>query len=135
MEVVMNHNQFLEWKYGNKTTLDIKLENLGMKDSKKFEKQLIIGIGTALFLVSNPSIVMAAVDLSSIDKLGNTFLDIVRKVGYWIALIGAIKDIIKATMRGGNSTGEIGKIIMLYILAFGSLYLMPSLFDMVKGAF
>lgn len=135
MEVVMSHSQFLEWKYGNKTTLDIKLENLGLKDSRKFEKQLAIGIGTALFLASNPSVVMAAVDLSGIDKLGNTFLDIVRKVGYWIALIGAIKDIIKATMRGGNSTGEIGKIIMLYILAFGSLYLMPSLFDMVKGAF
>lgn len=134
MKIVMNHNQFLEWKYENKNTLDIKLENLGVKDSKKFEKQLAVGVGTALFLISNPLMVMA-VDLSGIDRLGNTFLDIVRKVGYWIALIGAIKDIIKATMRGGNNTGEIGKIIMLYILAFGSLYLMPSLFDMVKEAF
>lgn len=134
MKIVMNHNQFLEWKYENKNTLDIKLENLGVKDSKKIEKQLAVGVGTALFLISNPLMVMA-VDLSGIDRLGNTFLDIVRKVGYWIALIGAIKDIIKATMRGGNNTGEIGKIIMLYILAFGSLYLMPSLFDMVKEAF
>lgn len=134
MQVVMNQTQYLEWKYGNKTKLDIKLENLGLKDSRKFEKRVVIGIGTALFLASNPSLVMA-VDLSGVDKLGNTFLEIVRKIGYWVALISSIKDIIKVTMRGGNGMSEIGKIIMLYILAFASLYMMPSLFDMVKGAF
>lgn len=134
MKVVMNHTQFLQWKYGNKTTLDIKLENLGVKDSKKFKKQLIIGIGATLFLVNNTDYVLAA-DLGAIDKLGNTFLDIVRRVGYWIALICALVEIIRTSMRGGNNSSEIGKIIMKYLLIYASLYLMPYLFDLVKGAF
>lgn len=134
MQVVMNHTQFLEWKYGNKTTLDIKLENLGMKDSKKLEKQLIVGIGITLFLASNHSYVFAS-DLSAIDTLGNKFLDIVRRVGYWIALICALTEIIKTGMRCGNSTSEIAKIIMKYLLIYASLFLMPYLFDTVRGAF
>jgi len=134
MEVVMNRTQFLDWKYGGKTTIDIKLENLGIKDSRKFEKQLVIGIATTLFIISNPTYVFA-VDLGSIDALGNTFLNIIRKVGYWIALISALTDIIKTGMRGGNNTAEIGKIIMKYLLIYASLYLMPYLFDLVKGAF
>lgn len=134
MEVVMNHTQFLEWKYGSKTTIDIKLENLGIKDSKKFEKQLVIGIATTLFVISNPTYAFA-VDLGAIDVLGNTFLGIIRRVGYWIALISALTEIIKTSMRGGNNTAEIGKIIMKYLLIYASLYLMPYLFDLVKGAF
>ena len=51
MEVVMNHTQFLEWRYGNKTTVDIKLENLGIIDSRKFENQLVTGLGIALFVI------------------------------------------------------------------------------------
>ena len=119
MEVVMNRTQFLDWKYGGKTTIDIKLENLGIKDSRKFEKQLVIGIATTLFIISNPTYVFA-VDLGSIDALGNTFLNIIRKVGYWIALISALTDIIKTGMRGGNNTAEIGKIIMKYLLIYAS---------------
>jgi hypothetical protein len=134
MEVVMNHTQFLEWRYGNKTTLDIKLENIGIKDGKRLERQLIAGIGTTLFLISNPTYAFA-VDLGAIDTLGNTFLSIIRRVGYWIALISALTEIIKTAMRGGNNTAEIGKIIMKYLLIYASLYLMPYLFDLVKGAF
>lgn len=134
MEVVMNHAQFLEWRYGNKTMIDIKLENLGIIDSRKFEKKLIVGLGVALFIVSNPTYVFA-VDLGAIDTLGNTFLNIIRRVGYWIALISALTEIIKTSMRGGNNTAEIGKIIMKYLLIYASLYLMPYMFDLVKGAF
>ena len=134
MEVVMNHTQFLEWKYGDKTTIDIKLENLGIIDSRKFQKQLIVGLGVSLFLLNNPTHVFA-VDLGAIDTLGNTFLNIIRRVGYWIALTSALTEIIKTSMHGGNNTAEIGKIIMKYLLIYASLYLMPYLFDLVKGAF
>lgn len=134
MEVVINHTQYLEWKYGNKTTLDIKLENLGIENSRKFEKSLALGIGATLFLVSNPTYVLG-VNLDSIDSLGNTFLTIIRRVGYWIALICALAEIIKTSMRGGNNASEIGKIMMKYLLIYASLFLMKSLFDLVKEAF
>lgn len=133
MKVVMNHTQFLEWKYGNKTTLDIKLENLGIEDTRKFEKRLALGIGVTLFVASNPAYVFA-VDLGAIDNLGNTFLTIIRRVGYWIALICALAEIIKTTTRGGSNNSEIGKIIMKYSLVYASLYLMQNIFDLIREA-
>lgn len=134
MEIVMNHNQYMSWKNGDKTKLDIKMENIGIKNIERFEKDLIIGIGTTLFLMNNPCRVLG-VDLTAIDSLGNTFLDICRKVGYWIALISSMTEIIKVSMRGGNNTSEIGKVIMKYLLIYASLYLMPYLFNLVQGAF
>lgn len=137
MKITMSHAQFLEWKNSDKTTIDIKLENLGIKNVKDFEKQLVVSVGTALFLINNPSVAIDAsnIDLSGIDNLGNTFLNIVRNVGYWIALISALTEIIKTSMRSGNNANEIGKIIMKYLLIYASLYLMPWLFDLVKEAF
>lgn len=134
MEIVMNHNQYMSLKKGEKTKLDIKLENIGMKNIKRFERDLVIGIGVTLFLINNPCRVLG-VDLSAIDSLGNTFLDICKKVGYWIALISAMTEMIKVSMRGGNNTSEVGKVIMKYLLIYASLYLMPYLFNLVQGAF
>lgn len=83
MEVVMNHTQFLDWKYGNKTTLNIKLENLGIKDSKKFEDQLSIVIGTALFVASN--IICTFADLRELDVLGSLLTSITpNDCAYWV---------------------------------------------------
>lgn len=60
MKITMSHAQFLEWKNSDKTTIEIKLENLGIKKAKNFEKQLVIGVGTALFIINNPSVAIAA---------------------------------------------------------------------------
>lgn len=82
MEVVMNHKQFLEWKYDDKTLLNIKLENLGVKDSKEFENRLILGIGTALLLVSN--IICSFSDLGEMDLLGSLLTSITpNDCAYW----------------------------------------------------
>ncbi len=86
------------------------------------------------YLINNPTHVLA-VDLESVDKLGNTFLNILQRVGYWIALLSALAEIVKTSMRGGNNTAEIGKIIMKYLLIYASLYLMPYMFGLVREAF
>lgn len=134
MEVVMNHKQFLDWKYGNKTTLDIKLENIGIKNKKRLQKELIIGLAVGGFLINHPSYAFG-LDLKAIDILGNTFLSIVRKASYWIVLILSLVEISKAALKGGNSNAEIGKIIIKYLLIYASLFLMPWLFDLVEEAF
>ena len=134
MEIVMNHEQYLQWKNGYKTTIDIKLENYGIKNSKLFKRQLIIGIGTTLFMVNNPCKTLA-INTSGIDTLGNTFLEVARKLGYWIALISAIVEIIKSSMKSGNSNSDLWKIAIKYLLLYASLYLLPTLFDMVREAF
>ncbi len=133
MEVVMDHEQFLDWKYGKKTTTDIKLENLGLKHIK-LEKTLIFGLAIGGFLINNPATVFA-LDTESIDKLGNTFLTIIRKASYWIVLAVSLTEICKTALKGGNNSSEIGKIIVKYVLIYASLFLMPWLFDVVEGAF
>jgi len=83
MEVVMNHTQFLDWKYGNKTTLNIKLENLGVKDSEKFENELILGIGTTLLVASN--IICGFSDLKEMNLLGCLLTSITpNDCAYWV---------------------------------------------------
>ncbi|WP_307993074.1 hypothetical protein [uncultured Clostridium sp.] len=134
MNVVMNHNQYIEWKYGEKTTLDIKLENLGIKNKRRLRKELVIGLAVGGFLINYPSLAFG-IDLGAIDKLGNTFLSIVRKASYWIVLILSLVEISKAALKGGNSSSEIGKIIVKYLLIYASLFLMPWLFDLVEEAF
>lgn len=134
MKVVMNHGQYLDWKYGNKTIFDIKLENLGIKRNKKIEKELVLGLALGGFLLSNPTVAYG-LELGAIDRLGNTFLSIVRKASYWIVLVLALTQITKSAMKSGNSTSEIAGIIVRYLLIYASLYLMPYLFDLVEEAF
>ena len=82
MEVVMNHKQFLAWKYNDKTLLNIKLENLGVKDSKEFENQLILGIGTTLLLASN--IICGVSNLGEMNLLGSLLTSITSNdCAYW----------------------------------------------------
>lgn len=99
----------------------------------KETKALEVGLGCTLFLMNNPCIALAA-DANGIDALGNTFLGIIQRVGYWIALIAAIGEIIKVAMKGGTGS-DIGKVILKYVLIYASLFLMPWLFDQVAKAF
>lgn len=133
MEIVMNHQQYIDWKYGNKTSLDIKFENLGL-NSKKLQRELVVGLAVGGFLISHPTIV-SGLDLGAIDKLGNTFLSIVRKASYWIVLILSLTEICKASLKGGSNTSEVGKIIVKYLLIYSALFLMPWLFDLVEEGF
>lgn len=135
MEIVMNHNQYMELKHGLKTKLDIKLENIGIKNSIKVKrKALIVIMGTSLFLINNYTKAYG-MDLGAVDSLGNKCVFLMRKVGYWILLIASMKDVIKVSTRGGNNASEIGKTVMIFLLLYACLYGMPNLFDLVEEAF
>lgn len=134
MNIVMNHNQYLCWKNGEKTTLDIKLENLGISDSKKFQKHLVVGLAVSLFIINHPTVIYAA-GTDGIDILGATFLSYIRKGGRWIAIICASIEIIRSGMRKGGSASEIGQIVIKYSLLYASLYIITWIFDLIEGAF
>ncbi|NRT76264.1 hypothetical protein [Clostridium beijerinckii] len=134
MKLVMNHDQYLEWKYGSKTTLDIKLENLGIRNSKEFERQFVIGIAVAFFIANHPTIVHA-VNSDGIDDLGATFLSYIRKGGRWIAIICASVEIIRSGMKKGGSASEIGQIVIKYSLLYASLYIITWIFDQIEKVF
>lgn len=122
-------HEFLEMQRG-----DISTEN-EMKyilENKNFKKIISAGIGTALYIISKPSIAFANTGLDGLDILGNTFLTIIRRLGYWIALICAITEIIKMASQGGGKE-EILKVIMKYILIYAALFLIPKLFDLITA--
>ncbi len=132
MKIVMNHQQYLQWKNGDKNTLDIKLENLGVKDSKKFEQHMVVGLAIALMFISKSELAFAD---DGIDQLGNKLLYYVRKGGRWIAIICASVEIIRSGMKKGGSASEIGQVVIKYSLMYACLYILTWIFDQIDSAF
>ena len=61
--------------------------------------------------------------VQAIDAAGQKILDLIRRVGYWIAIILCSKDVLKHCMRG--HVESIGSVIAMYGLSFGVLYFLP----------
>ena len=58
--------------------------------------------------------------VAAIDAAGQKILDLIRRVGYWIAIILCSKDVLKHCMRG--HVESIGSVIAMYGLSFGVLH-------------
>ncbi len=132
MKIVMNHDQYLQWKNGDKNTLDIKLENLGVKDSKKFEQHIVVGLAMALMFASKSQLVFAD---DGIDEFGNKLLYYVRKGGRWVAIICSSVEIIRNGMKKGGNASEIGQVVIKYSLMYSCLYIITWIFDQIDSAF
>lgn len=103
-------------------------------ESKEFKGMVVIGLALGLILINSTS-VYAAPNTNGIDKLGNTFLRLVRKGGYYICLVMGIINCIKVGLQGGDKSSDIMKVLFKYVLIFASLYLLPFLFDLVEESF
>ncbi|RXM79559.1 hypothetical protein DP144_01755 [Clostridium tetani] len=102
-----------------------------INQDSKLKRQTIFILGSLLYV---QEVVNAATDtFGKIDKAGSTILGIVRKIGYWICIVGCILDIIKALMQG--DTRNVAKIMMKYALAFSALYVFPWILDLIKSIF
>lgn len=75
----------------------------------------------------------AASNLDKVNSAGLQILNIVRTFGYWICIIGCIMEIVRSLMQG--DTKGIGKIILKYVLGFGSFYFLPWFFDLIREMF
>ena len=125
-EITMTISEFMD--YTEKSKLERCLYN------KKFQKLVITSLALILMFTS---VQANAADLntSGIDKLGNTFLILLQKGGYWICLVMGVKDIIRQLMKGGDNIGDVGKVIVRYVLAFASLHMLPYFFDLAAECF
>lgn len=128
-EITMTINEFLEYTETN------QLERMCRKilNNNNMRKIVVLLLAIGFILIDQP--VFATPNLSGVDKLGSIFLSILQRGGYWICLIMGIKDIICALVKGGDNFKEIGKVIMTYVVAFASLYMLPYLFDLAKSCF
>lgn len=136
-DISMSLNQFIDLSNNKKNLTQIRFENLDLNrllENKKFKNFLIGGLAVGIHLI-NTKTVFAAPDLSGIDRMGITFLHIVQTAGYWICLVMGIVSVLKEITKGGDNVGNIGKVILKYIISFASLYMLPYFFDIVKGCF
>ena len=97
-----------------------------MKNAR-LKKFVVVMLGASLYFKS----VFAST--KAIDKLGWTMLGLVRDYAYWVLLLWCIIDVIKSGL-GGDSKRTL-PIIMKFLLIFASMYVLPNLYDAIKGAF
>ena len=103
-----------------------------VKRNKKRYMLLVIVIALTIDLSKFSSFALTP-GVQAIDEAGQKILDLIRRVGYWIAIILCSKDVLKHCMRG--HVESIGSVIAMYGLSFGVLYFLPWLFDLIKSIF
>jgi hypothetical protein len=71
--------------------------------------------------------------MDRLDEGGWIILMIIRRAGYWICLILCIVEILKCLANGDLKS--IGRSVGKYLIAFGILYALPWLFDIIAECF
>lgn len=107
-------------------TISQFLQKLNGEDKGSNYKKAVVSMATTAFLVNYPSIAFA----DGIDDLGNMFLTVARRLGYFIILTCAIVEIIKMAPSGADKE-DIIKVIIKYVLLYAALFLIPRCFDII----
>ncbi len=139
IEVSMSFEQYRSYRDGELNLAEIKLINdldidLGKLDINSYRILVIVIAGVISLISANPTIAYAS-GLDSINNMGMKFLDIIRTGMYWVCIIKGSLDVGKELTRGGDNMGNIGKIVVKYVLAFATLFLLPWCFDTVRDTF
>lgn len=136
-EITMSIKQFMEVQRGEKTYKDIETEN-GLEslagrilNDDRLRKLTVFTIAALNY--SSKAFADTSEAVVKINSGGFMILGIIQTLGYWLCIISCIMEILKCVMNG--SSKDVGKIILKYLLIFGSLYLMPWLFDLIKEIF
>jgi len=113
----------------NRHVLNAEVETFTTKVMKngRLKKFTVVLLGASLYFKS----VFATT--KGIDALGWTLLGLIRQYAYWVLLIWCIVEVIKSGV-GGESKKALS-IVMKFVIIFASMYLLPNLFNVIKGAF
>ena len=135
LKIVMDHEQFIDWKYNNKSVTAIKLENFNLKRNKKLEKTLIVSL--ALMLMINGPVEAKEITKEAAEKFnetGNEIMSYIRLAGRWIFAICGCIEIIKTGMRKGSMKEEAPQILIKYGLLYACLHLITIIFSYIDNA-
>lgn len=135
MKTTMTFKQFKDYTESNKTLLDIRLEKKVYKHIDEILKDKKI-VGLSTFVIANLLYcekALASTDLSKIDEAGSSLLHITQTFGYWSCIILCIVEIVKGL--SSKDSGSVTRSITKYVIAFGAIYFMPWLFDIIKTLF
>ncbi|WP_295298868.1 hypothetical protein [uncultured Brachyspira sp.] len=103
-------------------------------NNNKAKTFFVFMIACSLFVFTPHEIAYGGTfDPTKIDEAGRTFLTIIQKVGYWVCIIMATKEILSELMHG--TLKNVGQVIMKYSVAFGTLFALPWIFDLIIDIF
>lgn len=131
--VMNNYKTIVNWKYKSPSKIQKEYMEIAAKKingNTRLKRSFIFLVGSLMYC---QNVLAKGADLTRINKGGLTILSVIQGVGYWIAIIMAAQEIIKNLMQG--DTKGTGKSIMKYSLGYGSLYLLPWIFDLIKSIF
>jgi hypothetical protein len=131
--IINNNKTVTNWKYKTPSEKQKEYMEIAAKrinSNTRFKRTFVFLVGSLMYC---QNVLAQGADLSKINNGGHTILNIIQSIGYWIAIIMAAQEIIKNLMQG--DTKSTGKSIMEYSLGYGSLYLLPWIFDLIKSIF
>lgn len=131
--IVSNNKTVTDWKYKSPRQQHLEcMEEFSKKinSNHRLRKLTIFVLGSLMYC---KTVLAKGTDLGKINKGGLTILGLMQDIGYWLAIIMACYEIIKNLLQGDSKST--GKIIMKYSVGYGSLYLLPWIFDLVKSIF
>lgn len=141
IEVTMTLEQYNAYKKGYISLGDIKainsvnseLGNIKKNNSELYKRIILL---TAFLLSSIQESIVHADTFNSIDMLGNKIYSIIKAGFRWICIICLTIEIGKNIARMGNGgAADIFKVILKYLLAFATLYMVPEMFNSIAESF
>ena len=100
----------------------------------KYNKPLLKATTLLTALTMNSINVLAYTKgVEALPVAGNKLLNILQVFGYYVCVIMCIIEIIKSLISG--DTKSISRIVVKYIIAFGSFYFLPWIFDLIRDIF
>lgn len=137
VEVTFSQQQWTDYKNNDVSLFNVATNDAFNIDLIRYKRYITFGVALSLgfLLTTVQANASTSVGPDSITNLGRTFVSIIQQAGYWICFAKGLIDIIKEVLKGGDKAEGIGKIMVKYVLAFSSFYLLPFLFDMIKNNF
>lgn len=123
-------NQFLQ-EYRQKKNMEILTKEINR--NKRLRDMTAFVLGSLLYVENAIAADKTVEAVNKLNYAGNTILSVVQTIGYWVALIMCVVEILKSLSAG--DTKSIGKIIVKYLMAFAGIYVLKWLFDLIRITF
>lgn len=138
-EITMTIPQFMAYERGELTIKEIKEINKAdffIGDLMKDKRMAKILVFTTACLNLTKKVLASTEDaLNKVDKVGEEFLTIIQRFGFWVCVIGCILEIMIAVFKKGGGKNDILSLIFKWLIIFASFYFLPATFRFIAAAF
>lgn len=144
--IINNNHTILNWEQSKTKMVKFdecmnneKAEILSSKlfKNRQVKKMMVVALGLALYckasLATVSCVSTSAVGATGIDKLGWAMMGLVRQWGFWILLIWCMVDLIRSSIHGDQKQAL--PIVLKYTTIYAVMFLLPSIFLAIAGAF